>query len=78
MKVRRSWPSGAHYILGRGRQPWYHMCTGIKVPGVGKAPRTPFKNISVIFAHNLDFVNSDVDAQIQPSRKEELGTLICR
>ena len=30
----------------------------------------------VIFAQNLDFVNSDV-VQIQPSRKVELGTLVC-
>ena len=38
------------------------------------AKKRPF---SVNFAHNLDFVNSEV-AQIQPSRKIELGTLVCR
>ena len=31
---------------------------------------------SVIFAQNLDFVNSNI-VQIQPSRKVELGTLVC-
>ena len=37
---------------------------------------TKTRPFSVIFAQNLDFVNSDV-VQIQPSRKVELGTLVC-
>ena len=34
------------------------------------------RHFSVIFAQKLDFVNSDV-VQIQPSRKVELGTIVC-
>ena len=37
---------------------------------------TKNRPFSDIFAQNLDFVNSDV-VQIQPSRKVELGTLVC-
>ena len=37
---------------------------------------TKNRPFSVIFAQNLDFVNSHV-VQIQPSRKVELGTLVC-
>ena len=37
---------------------------------------TKNRPFSVIFAQNLDFVNSHV-VQIQPSRKVELGTVIC-
>ena len=37
---------------------------------------TKNRPFSVIFAQNLDFVNSDV-VQIQPRRKVELGTIVC-
>ena len=37
---------------------------------------TKNRPFSVIFAQNLDFVNNHV-VQIQPSRKVELGTLVC-
>ena len=46
------------------------FCRGAKPPG----PRS--RHFSVIFAQNLDFVNTDV-VQIQPSRKVVLETLVC-